>query len=227
MMSLCATNHPLSGGKVKVLIVDDHPVVRFGLASLIAQEPDLDVRWQLDTAAQTIKQLNRELPDICIVDISLEDMSGLDLVKQIRRSHAKLPVLMLSMHDGAAYVERALRAGANGYVRKRDAAEVVVKAIRQVLKGRTYLGEGLAAEMVSRLIAAPQASSKTSVEALSDRQMEIFELIAQGLGTQEIAAKQHLSAKTVESYRDRIKLKLRLRSAAELRQYAIQWATAR
>jgi len=209
-----------------VLIVDDHPIVRQGLAQLIDQEHDLRVCGQAEDAhgaMQAIKELN---PDLAVVDISLKDTSGIELIKDIKVHFPGLPVLTLSMHDEGVYAERALRAGARGYVMKQEATERVVTAIRRVLSGEMYVSESVAAKMVSKLVAGPAQTGGSPVDRLSDRELEVFRLIGAGYGTREMAEKLHLSVKTIETYRAHIKEKLDLVDANELLRTAINWVNA-
>jgi len=209
-----------------VLIVDDHPIVRQGLAQLIDQEHDLHVCGQAEDAHAALKAIRELTPDLAVVDISLKDTSGIELIKDIKVQHPGLPVLTLSMHDEGIYAERALRAGARGYVMKQEATERVVTAIRRVLAGEMYVSEGMAAKMVSKLVAGPAQTGGSPVDRLSDRELEVFRLIGTGYGTREMAEKLHLSVKTIETYRAHIKEKLDLLDANELLRTAINWVSA-
>jgi DNA-binding NarL/FixJ family response regulator len=206
-----------------VLIVDDHPIVRQGLAQLINEEPDLQVCGQAEDAVEALQAIATLEPDLVIVDLSLKNTSGLELIKDIKVRHASLPVLTLSMHDEAIYAERALRAGARGYIMKHEAIDRVVTAIRRVLAGQIYVSEDLAANMVGKLVVGNSDSSKLSVERLSDRELEVFRLIGMGYGTREMAEGLHLSQKTIETYRAHIKEKLHLQDTNELLRTAIHW----
>jgi DNA-binding NarL/FixJ family response regulator len=208
--------------KTRILIVDDHPIVREGLAKLINQEQDMAVCGQAEDAHQAIKAVNTINPDLVIVDISLKETSGMDLIKDIKEKHAGLPVLTLSMHDESLYAERALRAGAQGYIMKQEAPEMVVAAIRSVLAGQVYISDKVTSRMVHKLVGSRADMSTTGVDTLSDRELEVFLLIGRGHGTRQIAEKLFLSAKTIESYRAHIKEKLDLADATELLQYSIQ-----
>jgi len=209
-----------------VLIVDDHPIVRQGLAQLIDQETDLTVCGQAEDAHQAMRDIRNLNPDMVVVDISLKDTSGIELIKDIKVQYPNLPVLTLSMHDEAVYAERALRAGAKGYIMKQEATEKVVTAIRRVLAGEVYVSEGMAAKMVSKLVAGPAEAGGSPVDRLSDRELEVFRLIGAGFGTREMAEKLHLSVKTIETYRAHIKEKLDLLDANELLRTAITWVNA-
>ena len=210
-------------GKRTVLIVDDHPIVRQGLAQLINQEQDLVVCGQAEDAHEAIQAIREADPDMVIVDISLKDTSGVELIKDLKVQYPDLPVLTLSMHDEAVYGERALRAGARGYIMKQEATEKVVTAIRRVLAGEVYVSDGMAAQMVSKLVGGPSKKSGSPVERLSDRELEVFRMLGEGYNTREMAEILHLSVKTIETYRAHIKDKLALQDASELLRSAIQW----
>jgi len=215
-----------SQAKRKVLIVDDHPIVRQGLAQLINQEKDLEVCGQAEDAHEAIRSIRDLGPDLIIVDISLRDTSGVDLIKDLRIQYPDLPILTLSMHDEAVYGERALRAGARGYIMKQEATEKVVTAIRRVLAGEIYVSDDMAAKMVSRLVGGISRKTGSPIETLSDRELEVFRMIGEGFNTREMAEKLHLSVKTIETYRAHIKDKLALQDASELLRAAIQWVNA-
>ena len=210
-------------GKRTVLIVDDHPIVRQGLAQLINQEHDLVVCGQAEDAHEAIRAVRENEPDMVIVDISLKDTSGVELIKDLQVQHPELPILTLSMHDEAVYGERALRAGARGYIMKQEAIEKVVTAIRRVLAGEVYVSDGMAAKMVSKLVGGASKRTGSLVERLSDRELEVFRMLGEGYNTRETAEKLHLSVKTIETYRAHIKDKLALQDASELLRAAIQW----
>ena len=209
--------------KRKVLIVDDHRIVRQGLAQLINQEKDLEVCGQAEDAYEAMQAIRALAPDMVIADISLKDTSGMELIKDLKVQYPNLPVLTLSMHDEAVYGERALRAGARGYVMKQEATEKVVTAIRRVLAGEVYVSDGMAAKMVSKFVGGGAKQTGSPVESLSDRELEVFRLIGEGFSTREMADKLHLSVKTIETYRAHIKEKMHLESATELLQHAIQY----
>src|ERR1700731_3141564 len=209
--------------KKRILVVDDHPIVRQGLALLINREPDLVVCGEAEDAMGAMHVLASAHPDILIVDISLNGPDGIDLLKNIRLSHPTLPVLILSMHDELIYAERALRAGANGYIMKQEATENVLVAARRILNGEIYVSARIANQMLRHYITGSGTLRNSSIADLSDRELEVFRLIGDGHGTRRIAEELHLSIKTVESYTAHIKEKLSLRSARELMQHAIQW----
>jgi DNA-binding NarL/FixJ family response regulator len=209
--------------KHRVMVVDDHPIVRQGLALLINQESDLLVCGEAEEATGAMHVLASAKPDILIIDISLNGPDGIDLLKNIRNSNRTLPVLILSMHDESIYAERALRAGANGYIMKQEATEKVLVALRRILGGEIYVGDRIANKMLKHYITGSGTLRHSSIADLSDRELEVFRLIGEGHGTRQIAEELHLSVKTVESYQAHIKEKLSLRSARELMQHAIQW----
>jgi DNA-binding NarL/FixJ family response regulator len=213
-----------SAGKLKVFVVDDHPIVRQGLAQMINREPDLSVCGEAEEAATALQAISIEKPDILIVDISLIGPDGLELVKNIRLRYPSLPVLILSMHDESIYAERALRAGANGYIMKHEAAERVLVAVRQVLNHEIYVSERVASRMLHHYISGSPSAGQSPLADLSDRELEVFRLIGEGHSTRTIAEELHLSVKTVESYQAHIKDKLSLKNGRELVQHAIQWA---
>jgi DNA-binding NarL/FixJ family response regulator len=209
--------------KKKILVVDDHPIVRQGLALLINRELDLVVCGEAEEATGAMHVLVSAKPDVLIVDISLNGPDGLDLLKNIRTTNPTLPVLILSMHDESIYAERALRAGANGYIMKQEATEKVLVAVRRILNGEIYVSDHIASKMLKHYITGSGTLRNSSIADLSDRELEVFRLIGEGHGTRQIAEELHLSIKTVESYQAHIKEKLSLRSARELMQHAIQW----
>jgi len=214
---------PASTTKRKILLVDDHPIVREGMALLINREPDLVVCGEAEEAMGAMHVLASARPDVLVVDISLNGPDGLDLLKNIRITYPTLPVLILSMHEESIYAERALRAGANGYIMKQEATEKVLVAVRRILSGEIYLSDRIANKMLKHYITGCGTLRNSSIADLSDRELEVFRLIGDGHATRQIAEELHLSVKTVESYQAHIKEKLSLRSARELMQHAIQW----
>lgn len=210
--------------KYKVFVVDDHPIVRQGLALLINQEPDLSVSGEAEEAHTALKRIAASPPDVVIVDISLNGPDGLEVIKTIRASDPSLPLLVLSMHDEAVYAERALRAGANGYIMKQEATETVLVALRRILNREIYVSERVANKLLRQFISGTATAKRSPVSDLTDRELEVFRLIGEGHGTRQIAEELHLSVKTVESYQAHLKEKLSLRSGRELVQHAIQWA---
>jgi DNA-binding NarL/FixJ family response regulator len=215
-----------AGRKNRILVVDDHPIVRQGMAMLINRESDLEVcggAEEFNAALEAIEQL---VPDIVIIDLSLNGPDGMDLIKEIRSRSTSLPILVLSMHDELTYAERALRAGANGYIMKQEATTRVLTAVRRILAGNVYLSERASSRVVEQYVRG-SARDRSPVAELSDRELEVFRLIGQGHSTRQIAEELHLSVKTVESYQAHIKEKLSLRSARELVQHAILWSISR
>lgn len=221
-MSL-VTRHRFMPGKKTVFVVDDHPIVRQGLALLINQEADLAVCGEAEEMHSALSAIPAAKPDILIVDISLNGPDGLELLKHIRLSSPRLPVLILSMHDESIYAERALRAGANGYIMKQEATEKVLVALRRILSGEIYVSDRVANNMLQHYVRGANPARHTEISELTDRELEVFRLIGDGNGTRQIAEALHLSVKTVESYQAHIKDKLSLRSARELVQHAVEW----
>ena len=207
----------------KILIVDDHPLMRKGLAMTLNAEPDINVCGQVADAEEALGALEEFNPDLAIVDISLPGMSGLELIKHMQALRPEMYTLVVSRHDEVLYAERAIRAGARGYIMKLEASDMIVKAVRRVLNGGIYVSEEINERLLLGLAAGRQELAQSPLEVLSDRELEVFELTGRGLGTREIAERLHLSVKTVESYRARIKDKLNLKTAAELMQHAVQW----
>jgi DNA-binding NarL/FixJ family response regulator len=220
---MMAESHAGSDKRSKVLIVDDHPIVRQGLRSLISQESDLQICGEAGSAGEALKSLASLKPDLLLVDISLKGPDGLELTKSIRALEPDLPILIVSMHDETLYAERVLRAGANGYIMKQEVAQNVVQAVRKVLSGDIYMSDRMR-QKILRGVAGQRSNTTTSaIERLSDRELEVFRLIGQGHGTRQIAEELHLSVKTIETYRAHIKEKLGLGNATELVRQAVQW----
>jgi DNA-binding NarL/FixJ family response regulator len=217
---------PNSAKKLRVLLVDDHPIVRQGLTLLIDREADLTVCGEADGAHTAFHAIEALKPDIVVLDISLSGPDGLDVLKEIRMKTAALPVLILSMHDESIYAERALRAGANGYIMKQEATEKVLVAIRRILQGEVYLSDRLTNTMLQQFVRGATPSKTSPLVNLTDRELEVFRLIGEGHGTRRIADELHLSVKTIESYQAHIKEKLALRNARELVQHAIEWTVS-
>ncbi len=210
--------------KRRVLVVDDHPIVREGLAQMINREADLTVCGDAADMRKALLLIETLRPDILIVDVSLEGPDGLDLLKSIRAQDPSLPVLILSMHDESIYAERALRAGANGYIMKQEATERVLDALRRILNHEVYVSARIANKMLQQFVGAPATDrNHSSVDDLSDRELEVLRLIGAGHGTRQIAEKLNLSIKTVETYQAHLKEKLTLRNSRELVQYATRW----
>jgi DNA-binding NarL/FixJ family response regulator len=212
--------------KIRILIVDDHPIVRQGLTELVNHEDDFAVCGQAEDYHEALRAIGQLNPNMAVVDISLKETSGLELIKDIHSQHPDLPVLALSMHDETLYAERALRAGAMGYIMKQEATENVIAAIRKILGGEIYVSDRMASRMVRKLVAGQTVTTASSVDCLSDRELEVFRLIGKGHGTRQISERLYLSVKTIETYRAHIKDKLNLADAAELLQYAIKWVSS-
>ena len=207
--------------KFRILIIDDHPIVRERLGELINQEPDLLVCGEADDGHTAMEAIDKTAPDLALVDISLKDTYGIELVKDIKAQHPKLLTLVLSMHEESLYAERALRAGARGYITKQEASRKVIGAIRQVLAGGIYASEKMAGILLGR-VAGEAKGDGSPTDRLSDRELEIFQLLGSGLAVREIAQRLHISVKTVEAHRTHIKEKLNIKTSAALLRYAIQ-----
>jgi len=206
-----------------VLVVDDHPIVRQGIRSVLDHEPDLHVCGEAESARDALTAFQTARPDVAIIDISLKGADGLELTKSIRAQDKEMPILIISMHDEAIYAERVLRAGANGYVMKQEVSDRIVDAIRQVLRGNIYVSDPIRQRILMGIRSGAGDEHVSPIERLSDRELEVFRLIGQGQGTREIAEQLHLSVKTIETYRAHIKEKLNLANATELVRYAVQW----
>jgi DNA-binding NarL/FixJ family response regulator len=209
--------------KAKVLIVDDHPIVRQGLAQLLNGETDFMVCGEADNARKAMAAITDLRPDLAIVDITLQGTNGIELIKNIVAQWPELPILVLSMHDESLYAERALRAGAKGYVMKQEATEKLTGALRRILNGQIYVSEKLADKMMRKAIDGKSVQDTSPVAVLSDRELEVLQLIGQGHGTRQIAEDLNLSVKTIESHRAHIKEKLNLKTAPEMVRFAVQW----
>lgn len=209
--------------KQKVLIVDDHPILRKGLAMLINQEPDLVVIAEADNAQKALEMIDKHKPDMLIVDISLPGIDGIELIKTVKLRYRNLPSLVVSMHDETLFAERALRAGARGYIMKQEALERVLVAIRRILAGEIFVSDKITTNMLEKLVSVDGTATNSAVGLLSNRELTVFRMIGQGIKTSQIAEKLHLSVKTIESYRSHIKEKLKLNDGTDLLKYAIQW----
>jgi len=207
----------------RILLVDDHAVVRFGITQLINRQSDLVVCGEEEDASKALDAINSLKPDLVIADISLKDSSGLELMRNIKAQYPRLPILVVSVHDESIYAEMAFRAGATGYLMKQEALDRIPTAIRRVLEGSVYVSDALAARMLQQRVRGQLDVQESPVKSLSDRELEVFQLIGQWKKTKEIAQELHLSVKTVEYYREQIKRKLSLRDASELTQYATSW----
>ena len=207
----------------RILIVDDHPMMRTGLAQLIDNEPDLKVTAEADNAGQAINLVTKQKFDLALLDISLPDKNGLELIKDIRAIHPDLPLLVVSMHDEMIYASRVLRAGGRGYIMKQEGGRKFLQAIRQVLGGNIFVSEKMSARILENFSGQQTKDSSSPVQQLSDREFEVFQLIGDGVGTRAISEQLHLSVKTVEVHRANIKGKLGLKTATELVRFAVRW----
>jgi DNA-binding NarL/FixJ family response regulator len=214
-------------GAVRVLLVDDHPVVRRGLRDVLSTEPGLDVCGEAADPREALKLLSEIECDLAIVDLSLQGPSGLELIKQLRSQYPDMAVLVCSMHDEALFAERALRAGARGYVQKQEAADQVLTAVRRILGGHFYLSSAMTDRLLGTATGTGAGTEEDPVFRLTDRELEVFELLGQARGTRQIAEQLHLSPKTVESHRENIKRKLDLANHNELMRRAVQWVLER
>lgn len=210
----------------QIFLVEDHPVVRRGLATLLDAEMGLDVCGEAGTAAATLEQIPEAEPDLVLVDLSLEERSGLDLIKDIQTRWPDVALLVVSMHDETLYALRSLRAGAQGYVMKKEATDVLVDAVRQVLDGRIYVSTEIQERLIQNLH-GHTILADSPLKSLSDRELQVFQELGHGLKTSEIAEQLHLSPKTVYSYQSRIKDKLGIDSTPKLRQRAAVWVEGR
>jgi DNA-binding NarL/FixJ family response regulator len=214
---------PAKKSLARVLIVDDHPLIRHALAQLLAREPGLEVCGEVPDAAGAWHELERRQPELMIVDLRLEDSDGLDLIKAIRSRYPTVRILVVSMHDEKEYAERALRAGAAGYVEKHEPPEVVLEAVRHVLGGAVFLSRRMGERLLRQLVERPGRGGPPAsrLASLSDRELQVLDLLGQGLSTPEIARRLRLSAKTIQSHREHLKAKLGIESGSELVYYAI------
>lgn len=209
--------------KKKILLVEDHPIFRLGLAELINQEEDFIAFGNSKDVAPAIEEIKTLCPDLIIADISLKNSDGIDLVKYVKKYHKTIPVLVLSMHDEYLYAQRALHAGARGYIMKQEAMESVVTAIHHVLEGKIYLNEKVKEHILSHISEAPEIREKTPIDRLTDRELQVFKMIGRGYSSRDIAERLFLSIKTIGTYRERIKNKLNLKHANELVRCAVHF----
>ena len=210
--------------RTRILLVDDHPMVRERLAELINREPDLCVCAEAEDRHQAIEMIRARHPELIIVDITLKNSDGVELIKDIHSRWPTMLMLVLSMHDESLYAERVLRAGARGYITKQEATRSILLAIRRVLEGQIFLNENTASQILGRLTAPHSTLAASPVESLADRELQVYELTGRGLNTRQIAQQLHIGVKTVETYRHRIREKLRLAHATDLLRSAIAWA---
>ena len=209
--------------KKTVLIVDDHPMMRQGLSQLINNEPDLQASGEAEGAQQALEFMRNSVPNLVMVDISLPDKHGLELIKDIQVLHPGIPVLVVSMHDESLYAERVLRAGGRGYIMKQEGGKKMVEAIRTVLSGQIYVSEKMSAKILEIFSGRRSEANRSPIEKLTDRECEVFQLVGQGKGTRHIAEALHLSVKTVEVHKLHIKEKLGLADAPSLVRHAVRW----
>jgi len=209
--------------KTRIYIVDDHALIRRGLTTLISAEPDMEICGQAEDASTALQEIIRLQPDLLTVDISLKGNSGLELIKNVKAFNPKIQILVLSMHHESIYALRVLKAGARAYVMKQDVISKVVEAIRRIRNGHLYVSDDIAAQMLTRLVAGDRSEDASPVSMLSDRELEVVNLIGNGLLTREIAARLHVSVKTVETHRAHIKEKFKLRNATQLVQFCVRW----
>ena len=213
--------------KTRVLIVDDHPMTRAGLVHVINHQPDLTVCGEAESAARALDILDSSRPDLLLIDITLPGKSGLELIKDVKAMRPELLMLVISMHDESLYADRVLRAGARGYITKHEGGEKLMEAIRHVLRGKIYVSESMSAHILEIFSGGQTGLDRSSIEKLSDREFEVFEALGEGLSSQRIAKKLHLSAKTVDAHRANIKTKLNIKTTAELIAYAARWTSHR
>lgn len=220
---MTANNKPAGQQRVEIFIVDDHPMMREGLARLINNEPDLRVCGEAGAAGEALQSLSAAKPHLVLVDIALPDRSGIELIKDLQAIHPELPVLVISMHDETLYAERVLRAGGRGYIMKQEGGKQLMQAMRRVLGGQIYVSEKISARILESVSGRGLGRYRSPLEKLTDREFEIFQLIGQGHGSRQIAEHLRLSIKTVEVHRLHIKEKLRLHDATSLVRFAVRW----
>ena len=218
----------LKGGpkKYRVLLVDDHPLVRRGLADVIAREPDLETCGEAADVLEAMREVERTKPDVVVIDLTLRTGHGIELIERLKAKYAEIKVLVSSMHDEMLFAERVLRAGAMGYISKQEPPDALVRAIRQVLQGELCLSPRMTSRLLHRVVDG-SATAEDPVQGLSNRELEVYEMIGQGLTIQQIATRLHLSPKTIETHREKIKQKLNLKSSTELNRRAVQWVLER
>jgi DNA-binding NarL/FixJ family response regulator len=209
-------------GRFRVLLVDDHPLVRRGIADVIAREDDLEVCGEAADVTEALAALERTAPDLVLVDLTLKSGHGIELIEKIKAQDARIKTLVSSMHDETLFAERVLQAGAMGYLTKQESPETLIGAIRQVLRGEVYLSPRMTSRLLRR-VTSGTVSKDDPIEGFSNREIEVFEMIGQGMTIQQIAARLHWSPKTVETHREKIKQKLNLKNSTELNRRAVQW----
>lgn len=206
------------------MIVDDHAIVRRGMAELLNDESDLEVCGEAESVLEAKRAIDKTKPDLVIVDLSLRNESGIELIKDLKIQFPHLPILVLSMHDESYYAQRTIRAGAMGYIMKEEAPDAIIDAVRHVLAGKVYVSPDVAGAMLGQMVGKKTAVEHSPIDRLSDRELQVLQLIGKGMGTREIATNLHLSIKTIENHRERLKSKLALGSATELVRFAVQWS---
>jgi DNA-binding NarL/FixJ family response regulator len=224
MTTECKTKGPVK--KHRVLLVDDHPLVRRGLADVIAREPDLETCGEADDVSEALREVERTNPDVVVIDLTLKTGHGIELIEKLKSRNPLIKTLVSSMHDETLFAERVLRAGAMGYISKEEPPEALVRAIRQVLHGELWLSPRMTSRLLNRAVAGSPAQ-EDPVQKLSNREIEVYEMLGQGQTIQQIASRLHLSPKTIETHREKIKQKLNLRNSTELNRRAVQWVLER
>lgn len=210
--------------KYSLFIIDDHAVVREGLAMVINQEPDMEVCGSADDGPVALQKLFDIKPDIIIVDLSLTTSDGLEVIKSVKARYDDMLILVLSMREEMVFAERCIRAGASGYVMKSEKPSIIIEALRKILAGKIYFSERMTEYVLNKAMNLKNCNDKDVVEALTDREFQVFQMVGNGLTTKQIAEKLNLSVKTIDAFRERMKHKLGLKNASELAQYAIKWA---
>lgn len=213
--------------RFRIVIVDDHPLVRERLNELMSREPDLVVCGEAENRNQALAVVAATQPDLAIVDLTLKGSHGMDVIKDLQAGYPEVRILVVSMQEESLYAERVIRAGARGYITKQEATRNIMGAVRKVLAGEVYLSEQMSGQLIARMVGRPRSGGVLSVSTLADRELQVFEMVGRGLGTRQIAEQLHLDVKTIETYRSRIKEKLQFKDAAELLQRAIAWVHAK
>jgi DNA-binding NarL/FixJ family response regulator len=224
-MKATRTQRPVTARK-RILILDDHPITRYGLTQLLSHEPDLLVCGEAESVAQALGAIESASPDLVLADITMPGRSGLEFIKDMQAQHPRVAVLVMSMHDENIYAERVLRAGGRGYIMKNEGGEKLLEAIRQVLQGQVYVSKNMSAALLEVFTPHRSRGGEATPGALSDREFEVFQLIGQGLSSRQIGQRLNLSVKTVGTHRQHIKQKLKLRTGSELIRQAVRWAAA-
>lgn len=209
--------------KKKIVLIDDHPLIRKGIALTLEEEPLFEVLTQFSSAEEALANIQDHPADVAIVDVSLPGMNGIELVKHLRGQNGQIKILVVSRHDEELYAERALRAGANGYLMKQEAGDVLIKAVKRILDGGLYVSDSVSARMLQSMMQKKPAAEQSPLELMSDRELEVFEHIGRGLANKEIADRLHVSVKTIETYKARIKEKTGLESSHDITRLAIEW----